>query len=203
MGGGNVRNYCVLELADLRFEGVPAVEENDLLAGFLLGINEFVEFLGLQVLSAAHDAVFVNLQLPRSSKAYDLVPDLDAHPGEVVRSAVRPFHVDAAESPVFPCGLDILLDRFDFAAHGGVDAVFGNEDARGQPELLAEGTLPEHDGVGVGDGGKAVKKHDSVQSHAFKGTGSPQTAGMRMRGRWTGPETEGRGVAACPPITIA
>ena len=78
MGGGNVRNYCVLELADLRFEGVPAVEENDLLAGFLPGINEFVEFLGLQVLSAAHDADFVNLQLPRSSEGYDLVPDLDA-----------------------------------------------------------------------------------------------------------------------------
>jgi len=87
-----------------------------------------------------------------------------------LRAAVGPFHVDAVEALVFAGGLDVLLDRDDLAAHRGVDAVLGDEDAPGQSELLAQGTLPEPHRVRICDGGKAVKEHNSVQSHVFKGT---------------------------------
>ena len=80
--------------------------------------------------------------------------------------------------------LTYCLTAFDLAADGRVDAVLGDEDAAGQAELLAQGALPEPDGVRVGERGKAVKEHNSVQSHVFKGTGWPA-------GR-TGPAASGR-----------
>ncbi len=65
MGGVHIRNDCVLKLADLRFERVPAIEEHYVFATGLPGIHQRVKFLGLEVLPAAHHAVGVHLQFTR------------------------------------------------------------------------------------------------------------------------------------------
>ena len=56
----------------------------------------------------------------------------------------------------------VYLDRVDFAAEGAVNTVLGNEDAPAQAELLAEGTLPEHDRLWVGDGGELVIQNNLI-----------------------------------------
>ncbi len=121
-----------------------------------------MELLGLEVRAAADDAVLIDLQLAGGAEGDDLVANLDAEPRKVVGAAVGPFHVDTVEALVLPGGLHVLLDGVQFPANGGVDAVLGNEDAPGQAELLAQGALPEPDGVRVSDRSKAVKEHNSV-----------------------------------------
>jgi hypothetical protein len=133
--------------------------------------------------AAPHHAVGVHLEFAGGAKGDDFIAHLDAEPGEVCRAAVGPFNVDAVEAFVLTGGLDVLLHGADPAADSCVDAVLGDQDAAGQSQLFAEGTLPEPHGVGISDGGKAVKKDDSVQSHVFKGTGLDPGGLTRFRRR--------------------
>jgi hypothetical protein len=165
-----------------------------------------VQFLGFEVPAAAHHAVGIDLQFAGGAERDDLVADLDAEPREVLRAAVGPFDVDAVEAFVFTGGLHVLLHGADLAADSGVDAVLGNQDAAGQAQLFAQGTLPEPHGVGISDGGKAVKEDDSVQSHVFKGTGLDSGGLTRFRRRWpldgAASQLHKQGLLACHPCCL-
>ena len=76
-----------------------------------------------------------------------------------------PLEVDVMEALVFARGFHVLLHVVELATNRGVNTVLGDQDPAGEPQFLAEGTLPQTHGVGVGDRGKAIEKHNSVQSH--------------------------------------
>ena len=115
--------------------------------------------------AAANDAVLVHLQLVGSTESHNLVACLHGQAGEVLRATLGPLELHVLEAGVLAGFLGVRLDRVDFAAEGAVNAVLGNEDAPAQAELLAEGTLPEHDRLRVGDGGELVIQNNLILSH--------------------------------------
>ena len=115
--------------------------------------------------AAANDAVLIHLQLVGSTESHNLVACLHGQAGEVLRATLGPLELHVLEAGVLAGFLGVRLDRVDFAAEGAVNAVLGNEDAPAQAELLAEGTLPEHDRLRVGDGGELVIQNNLILSH--------------------------------------
>ena len=115
--------------------------------------------------TTADHAVFVYFELVGSAERHDFIARFDRQTGEVFGTALRPFEFHVLETGVLAGLFGVRLNRADFAAERAVNAVFGNEDAPAQTELLAQGTLPEHDRHGVGYGGKLVIQDNSILSH--------------------------------------
>ena len=162
MGGANIGHHSVLELTDFSLECVTSVEEDDFIAAFFY---KFVHLFGFEVHAAADHAVFVYFELVGSAERHDFIARFDRQTGEVFGTALRPFEFHVLEAGVLAGLFGVRLNRADFAAERAVNAVFGNEDAPAQTELLAQGTLPEHDRHGVGYGGKLVIQDNSILSH--------------------------------------
>ena len=115
--------------------------------------------------AAANDAVLVHLQLVGSAESHNLVASLYGQAGEVLRATLGPLELHILEARVLAGFLGVRLDRVNLAAEGAINAVLGNQDAPAQAELLAEGTLPEHDRLRVGDGGELVIQNNLILSH--------------------------------------
>ena len=162
VGGANIGHHGVLELTDFGLECVTSVEEDDFIAAFF---HELVHLFGFEVHAAADHAVFVYFELVGSAERHDFISCFDRQTGEVFGTAFRPFEFHVLEAGVLAGFFGVRLNRADFAAERAVNAVFGNEDAPAQTELLAQGTLPEHDRHGVGYGGKLVIQDNSILSH--------------------------------------
>ena len=162
MGGAHIGHYGVLELTDFGLECVASIEEDDFIAAFF---HKLVYLFGFEVHATADHAVFVYLKLVGSAKRHDFIACFDRQTREVFGTALRPFEFHVLEAGVLAGLFGVRLNRADFAAERAVNAVFGNEDAPAQTELLAQGTLPEHDRHGVGYGGKLVIQDNSILSH--------------------------------------
>ena len=164
MRGFHIGHDGIFKLANLRFHGVAAVKENDLLATFFY---QLIYLFWLEVHAAANDAVFIHLQLARRAKGHDFIAHLDRKPREVIRAAFGPLELHALKARVFLGLADVALAGFHIAANGAVDAVLRNEDAPLEAQGLAQGALPQHDSGGIFDGGKAVIQENFANSHAL------------------------------------
>ena len=163
MRGFHIGHDGIFELANLRFHGVAAVKEDDLLATFFY---QLIYLFWLEVHAAANDAVFIDLQLARRAKGHDFIAHLDRKPWEVIRATLGPLKLHSLKAWVFLGLADVALAGFHIATNGAVNAVLGNEDAPLEPQGLAQGALPQHDRGGIFDGDKAVIQENFANSHA-------------------------------------
>src|SRR5699024_10374951 len=172
VGGLHIRDDGVLEPADFGLHRVTPIEEDDVVAALL---DQLVDLFRLQVGSSPNDAVLVDLQLTRRAEGDDLVAHLDGQAREVLRPALRPLELHALEAGVFAGAARVLLAGMQGATDGAVDAVFGDKDAPGQSEAVAELLLPQHYRRRVRDGREPVVQQDAgffevgrANSHASK-----------------------------------
>src|SRR5699024_2261225 len=163
MRGFHIGHHGIFKLADFRFHRIAAIEENDLIA---MLFDELIDLFGLQVHPAADDPVLVNFQFTRRAEGNDFIANLDGKPREVFGISVGPFEGYFPKAWVFLGFTHVFFARFHVSSHGAVNTVLGDQDASLQTQGFAEVTLPQHDGLWVFDGGKAVVEKNFSDAHA-------------------------------------
>lgn len=151
MGCFNVWNHCVFEFADLGFEGVSAIEEDDFVALFF---DKGVYLSWLQVLATVLNSGFLNLDLVWLREGNKLFFNLDRELGKFVSGAIGPLEVGLAKARVVLGLAAVLLEVFHVTTQGAIDAMLGDEDSALEIQRLAKGLLPQHHCLRVFDRGE-------------------------------------------------
>ena len=160
--GSYIRNNCILKFTDFGFEGITTIEEDDIVAAFG---NQLIDFVWLEVNSAANHAVLINLNLIWIAKCDELFLRLHAKSWEVITSALGPLEIDLTKTRVLLRLLHILLYGRHIATDCAIDAVRGDQDSTFKPKTFTERLLPEHDCLRVSYRGEPVIENDLLQFH--------------------------------------
>ena len=162
MGRFDVGHNGVLEATNFGLKGIATVEKDHIATS---GLYEIIDLSGGEVWPTIDYTRLINVEILRRAEGNQLVAHADRETWKIIAGAFGPFEVGVLEARPLSRGADVLLHRAEWSANGSVDAVLGDNDSTLETQAVAEGPLPQANGLRVGQWREAVVQKNFVRLH--------------------------------------